>query len=477
MSPILTFAIILPIISVGYLFILWLIFRGTLIYKISLAMAPSLFATAFVAFVIGTAGFAALYWGIPLVGAAYVATYLVLNGQMGKPLRKTHELLYEMAEGEGDLSGRLEGRSRDELGKISTNFNKFVEKLSGIIVKLRSVGVQGSTISGNLAASAEELASTAEEMTRTIESMRDKVAQESDEVDASNADAGEIGKAIASLDGLVDSQSAAVSESSAAIEEMLASIKSIEAVTEAKKKVSDRLASLAKEGEASMRSMVSEIDEITKSTQTIFDFVHMIDDIASKTNLLAMNASIEAAHAGEAGRGFAVVAAEIRHLAETSMSNSKSIAASLSATVENISKTSGASKQTGAAIGDIISGILDVSDGMKETLAGMNELSLGSERISASLATLVSLSGEVRDSSKAAGATVGRVGTSMGRVAELARGNSYGMSEIARGAEEIAKSAAALASLSALNARNVTELEGELDRFKIDAAAPAPSAV
>jgi methyl-accepting chemotaxis protein len=467
MSPILTFAIILPIISAGYLFILWLIFRGTLIYKISLAMAPSLFATAFVAFVIGNAGFAALYWGVPFVGVAYVVTYWTLNNLIGKPLRKTHELLYEMAEGEGDLSGRLGARSKDELGKISTNFNKLVEKLSTIIAKLRSVGVQGSSIGSELAASAEELASTAEEMTRTIGSMRDKIAEESDEIGSSNADAQGIGRAVAKLEGLVDSQGAAVAESSAAIEEMLASIKSIEAVTGAKKAVSDKLAALAKDGEAGMSSMVADIDEIAKSTQTIFDFVRMIDDIASKTNLLAMNASIEAAHAGEFGKGFAVVADEIRKLAETSASNSKSIAASLGTIVEKISKTSEASKKTGSAIGDIIDGILDVSDGMKETLAGMNELSLGSERITGSLASLVGLSGEVRGDSRAMSETASRVGSSMERVADLAQGNNSGMTEVARGAEEIAKAAATLASLSAANAENIAHLESELGRFKI----------
>jgi Methyl-accepting chemotaxis protein len=467
MSPILLFAIVLPLISALYLFALWLIFKGTLIYKISLAMAPSLFMTAFVAFVIGTAGFGALLWGVPLVGLAYVVTYATLNNFLGAPLRKTHELLHEMAEGEGNLSGRLTMSSKDELGKISGNFNSFVEKLVKIVEQLRDVGVKGSTIGSELATSAEELASTAEEMSRTIGAMHQKVAAQSGEVEASHNEVKSLELVIGKLGGIVERQSQALAESSAAIEQMLASIKNIEAVTGDKKELSDRLAALAKEGESGMASTMADIEEIAKSTETIFEFVRMIDDIASKTNLLAMNASIEAAHAGEFGKGFAVVADEIRNLAETSAENSKSIAESLSAVAEKIDRTSATSKQTGSAIGEIISGIGDVSGGMNETLAGMRELSLGSEQITEALAGLANISEEVRAESAAMAEMTRRAGEAMSRVADIARDNKAGMNEVSGGADEIAKASVQLANLSAANAENITLLDGEIGRFKI----------
>jgi methyl-accepting chemotaxis protein len=468
MSPIIAFAIVLPAVSVVYMFVLWLFFKGTITYKIAAAESGSLITVSFVSFLIGGKGFGVLLWAAPLVGIAFVVTYAAMNGFLGKPLRRTHELLGEMAEGDGDLRGRLDLRSKDELGKISSSFNKLVQKLAAIISGLRSVGEKGGSIGSELATSSEELSSTIEEMGRTIDAMRDKIAAQSDEAAASNAEVKKIKEAIGRLGELIDEQAGSVSESSASIEEMLASIKSIEAVTASKKSVSDRLTSLAREGESSMNSTVSEIDEIEKSAKTIFDLVSMIDDIASRTNLLAMNASIEAAHAGQYGKGFAVVAGEIRKLAVNTVVNSKNISESLGTIVEKITKTSETSKRTGKAIGEMIAGIMDVSGGMNETLLGMRELSVGSERITESLSGLVRISGNVRSNSRTMNDMTARVEASMESVAALARENKVSMNEIATGTEEIAKAVVSLANLSAANADNMTRLETEILRFKTE---------
>jgi methyl-accepting chemotaxis protein len=468
MSPIPLFALILLPISAVYMFVLWLIFKRTVTFKISAALAGSLMIVAFVAFVIGNKGFGELLWASPLVGAAFVLTYWGIDRFVGRPLRRTYGALYEMAEGEGDLSRSLDVHTKDEIGRISTNFNSLVKKLSGIISSLRSVGAKGSSIGGELAASSEELSATIEEMTMTIEAMSAKISAQSGEIARSNIDVKEIKKAIARLGELIDEEAISISESSASIEQMLASIRNIEAVTASKKVVSDRLAALAKDGASGMGSTVAEIDEIARSAETIFDLVRMIDDIASRTNLLAMNASIEAAHAGAYGKGFAVVADEIRKLAETTGVNSRNISESLKAIVAKITLTSETTKKTGAAIGEIISGIVDVSDGMNETLTGMRELSLGSERITEALDGLVRISGEVRANSRAMNDMTGRVGASMDSLSGLAAENKAGMAEMALGAAEISKAVLSLAGLSAENAENMTRLEAEITRFKTE---------
>ncbi len=468
MSLALIFALFLPAISVVYMLILWLIFKRTVTFKISAALAGSLMTVSAVSFLIGYKGLGVLIWATPLVGVAFVLTYLGIDRFIARPLRRTYGMLYEMAEGDGDLSRRLDIRSRDEVGRISSNFNRLVEKLSLIVRNLKEVASKGSMIGSELASSSEELSATVEQIARTIDAMSAKVASQSDEMKRANVDVREIKNAIERLNALIGEQSATVEESSASIEEIVASIKNIASVTELKKAVSDKLVALAVEGEQGMDSTVAEIDEISKSAETIFELVGMIDTIAAQTNLLAMNASIEAAHAGEAGKGFSVVADEIRKLAETTVENSKDISDSLKTIVEKIQKTQDTSKTTGRAIREIIAGISDVSAGMNETLAGMRELSVGSAGITESLAGLVRISGEVRTNSGGMAEMTSRVGDAMEHIARLAEENRIGMGEAAIGAEGIAESVVLLANLGAENAENMNRLETEIGRFALD---------
>jgi methyl-accepting chemotaxis protein len=467
MSIITLFSLFLPALSILYMLILWLIFKGTVTFKLSAAMALSLFTVSYVSFLIGLKGLEVLYWAAPLVGITFVVTYWGIDRFLSKPLRRTYQVLFEMGEGDGDLSRRLDIFSKDEIGKISTNFNSMVGKLSGTIQNLKKVGVKGSSLGNELASSSEELSATVEEIASTINSMSQKIATQSDEMRKANVDVGEIRKSIDRLNALIDGQSDSIGESSAAIEEMVASIKSIEGVTDHKKKLSDQVVSLAESGRTGMEATVAEIEEIATSAEAIFDFVSMIDSIASQTNLLAMNASIEAAHAGEFGKGFSVVADEIRKLAETTAENSNNISSTLRVIVDMIKASSENTKKTGINIVEIISGITDVSAGMNETLEGLKELSLGSSRITESLGNVVRSTSEVRSNFKTMTERIEGVEGSMASVANLSEENRIGMAEISSGANEVAKSSEFLAQLSASNATNISALEEEITRFKI----------
>ncbi|GAB1432912.1 hypothetical protein MASR2M29_15370 [Spirochaetota bacterium] len=196
----------------------------------------------------------------------------------------------------------------------------------------------------------------------------------------------------------IGSQSASLEESSAAIEQMMASIGSTSQVSQKKREGIRDLVENAVKGQESMNETIQSVRGIAKSVDAIADTMEMIEGIASNTNLLSMNAAIEAAHAGEAGKGFAVVADEIRRLSEATRENSQNISRTLSGIIEGIALTSRRSTETDALIRRMASEISGFTDTMSELINTFSELSTGSTQITTALMGLKTLSMEIKDS-------------------------------------------------------------------------------
>ena len=192
-------------------------------------------------------------------------------------------------------------------------------------------------------------------------------------------------------------QSASVEQSSAAIQQMIASIDSISQISRRRQASVDQLVDHASKGRESMDETISSVDGIAKSVGDIAEMIEIIEGVASNTNLLSMNAAIEAAHAGETGKGFAVVADEIRRLSEATHENSRNIARTLGGIIEGIARTSQRSEQTAGAIGAMAGEIGGFADTMTQLINTFGELSAGSGQITAALVDLRTLSVDVRE--------------------------------------------------------------------------------
>lgn len=199
---------------------------------------------------------------------------------------------------------------------------------------------------------------------------------------------GKVGNMVDLVNQKNQNQSASIEESSAAIEQMIASINNSSRVSTERRKTIEGLVDQAKVGDRDIGTTIDAINGITKSVQGIGEAIDVINSVASNTNLLSMNAAIEAAHAGEAGKGFAVVAAEIRRLAETSGESSRSISKTLKNVIGRIKETSGISSKMGDVIRAIIADIGTVADAMTEITNSLHEMSVGSTEITTSLASL-----------------------------------------------------------------------------------------
>ncbi|NJL72170.1 MAG: hypothetical protein HC888_11610 [Candidatus Competibacteraceae bacterium] len=199
------------------------------------------------------------------------------------------------------------------------------------------------------------------------------------------------------LNEKIRDESSALEQSSVAIEEMMASLRSVSQVSLRKQESVQALMDHMGSGRESMAQTLTSIKGMTTFVDGIAEAMEMIDGVASNTNLLAMNAAIEAAHAGEFGKGFAVVADEIRRLSDATKENSHNISLTLSRIVEEISVASDRSSQTDGLIHRMSDEVAGFTDTMSELINTFSELSAGSSQITSALMDLKTLSTGVKD--------------------------------------------------------------------------------
>jgi len=393
-----------------------------------------------------------------------VSGYIFIINSLN-PLKLLTGKFKEISSGEGDLTQRVGIKTKDEVGNLSISFDIFIGKLHSIISKLKDVCNKTKGIGLNLATNTEEVSSTAEEMLCTMRSISGQIEILNNENRKSNESIRDINSLTDKIVKIIDSQSAAVSQSSSSITQMISAIYNIEKATESKKEFIDKLVDLARKGQIDMDNNVRIINDISKSADDIINMIKMINDIASQTNLLSMNAAIEAAHAGDAEKGFSVVAEEIRNLATSTTSNSKNISVTVKGIIEKIKNASEVSMSTNKSIQEIISGIIDVSGSMSETLTGIKEISVGSKEIIDSLTILVAITEDVKVLSKEINNKVFLIEDSMKRIQTLSDENRNGIFEMTSGMSQISNSTNMIANLSNNNSRNIDLIEEEVMRF------------
>ncbi len=397
-----------------------------------------------------------------VAGITLVTVNLIL-----RELKAANARLKDISEGDADLTQALAVKSRDEVGQLAESFNSFTGSLREIVKHVQDSTGQGREVAETLAANVEEISAALDEIQATVLSIDQQSASLSTLAEDTDTAIQEIGKNIEVVNGQTEEETSAVEESSAAVEEMVASIRNISRVASERSSMAERLSELAGKGETQMTTTLSDIEEISDSADSIKDVVSVIDGISSRINLLAMNAAIEAAHAGDAGRGFAVVADEIRKLAESTGSNAKSIAESVGEIIGKIRETSDRSRQTGESIREIVSGSEDVSSTLKEILAALEELGKGTEQITEALNHLSSASHAVRDSAVKIEAQSSEGQDALSKVTDLSRQTHEGIEEIKRAMDEIGISVRTIMTLGSRNSETMDALDREVRRFTV----------
>jgi len=362
-----------------------------------------------------------------------------LRGVVLKPLIVLEERVIDLSRGDGDLTQDLPVLSQDELGVLSSHFNAFLGSMRSMVLAIRESTDKVLQVKGLLGENALETNTSLGEINANLAGIRREIQVLDEQINAAFASVEQINTHIASMKTMTDQQTEAVGSSTSAVNQMVVSIERVAQITETKRLATEKLFQVTQSGGEKLARTIAMVKEVNASLGDISDLTNIINQISAQTNLLAMNAAIEAAHAGDAGRGFSVVADEIRKLAESSSVNSKNIGAILKAMSQKISQASKDALETGASFELINQDVHDVHAAFAEIAASSSELSVGGSQIIESMMKLQDISTSVHRGADEMATGSEILGDRMTKVLSISSEIVVGMGEITEGSNLIAQ--------------------------------------
>jgi methyl-accepting chemotaxis protein len=403
---------------------------------------------------------------VAVILSAIIIFFIATN--IAKPIINVSLTLKDISEGEGDLTKSIKVASKDEIGDLAHYFNLTLEKIKKLVVTIKTQAVTLFDIGNELASNMTETAAAINEITANIQSIKTRVINQSASVTETNATMEQITVNIDKLNGHIENQTSRVAQSSSAIEEMLANIQSVTQTLVKNAGNVKALADASEVGRSGLQEVAGDIQEIARESEGLLEINAVMENIASQTNLLSMNAAIEAAHAGEAGKGFAVVADEIRKLAENSGEQSKTISAVLKKIKDSIDKIT---KSTDAVLNKfeaIDSGVKIVSDQEENIRNAMEEQNTGSQQILEAIGQLNDITLMVKGGSLEMLEGSKEVIHESKNLELVTQEITNGMNEMATGADQINVAVTRVNGISSENKDNIDILVREVSKFKVD---------
>ena len=399
-----------------------------------------------------------------IIGA--IITYFILH-YVTKPLVTLSDSLKDISEGEGDLTRSISLKSSDEIGDLAKYFNNTLIKIKNLVLSIKNESVTLSSVGTDLAGNMNETAAAVNQITSNIQSIKGRVINQSASVSQTHATMEQVVNNIGKLDKLVHEQSQNVAQASSAIEQMVANTNSVTNTVISNANNVKTLRDASEVGRSSLQEVSADIQEIYRESEGLLEINTVMENIAGQTNLLSMNAAIEAAHAGDAGKGFAVVADEIRKLAESSTEQSKTINDILKKIKNSIEKISGSTENVLTKFSAIDDGVKIVAEQEENILHAMEEQGVGSKQILEGVGKVNDITRQVSDRSEEMMQNANEVIRESKNLERATQEIESGMNEMATGANEINIAVHRVNEISGKNREGIGVLIGEVSRFKV----------
>ncbi len=397
-----------------------------------------------------------------------ILTYILNKKIIIKPINKMTSSLKKISEGEGDLTQKIEVASKDEIGEMAKYFNLTFDKIRTLVALVKQQSAALQSVGVNLFSNMTETAAAINEITANIQSIKNQAMNQSASITETSATMEQISRGIETLNRLIEDQSANVTESSSAIEQMMANIGSVTKTLVQNTENIKNLTDSSESGRSGLDKIAHDILEVAKESEGLLEISQVIQDIASQTNLLSMNAAIEAAHAGESGKGFAVVADEIRKLAETSGVQAKTVSTALKRIKDSIEGITTSTKEVLAKFETIQKEVSTVAEQESGIRRAMEEQTTGSQQVLEAISILNDITQKVQSNSQEMLTGSQQVSEEASNMNTITQEITNGMEEMATGAEQITVAVNKVNELSNENKESIEALMKEVERFKED---------
>ncbi|MBN1243516.1 MAG: hypothetical protein JXA15_12510 [Spirochaetales bacterium] len=391
----------------------------------------------------------------------------ILGRSIARPVALLAEGAARMAD-EHDLGAEMLGgtKTRDEAGAAVSSFSALIAEFRDFVLATRVRAEELRDIGEKLAAGAQSSSVAADEIAASIANLRNVVSSQAASVEESGASIQQSVRRVEDMSRLVEAQAANVVESSASIEQMVGNIAQVARSASMLGEEFERLMKAADTGRLRVGEAVNASRDIASQSDVLIEANAAMAAISSQTNLLAMNAAIEAAHAGEAGKGFAVVAEEIRRLAESASEQSKAIESSLGGIKSGIDATAEGSAEAERAFENMLTALGSAHE-LQETISrAMAEQNEGTKQVLEALSEINRGTSEVRSATAEMREGSIMVASEMKNLVEVTEEVRAGIGSIDEGGKSIAESARQSAELGERNRELAAKVAEQANHFK-----------